>query len=252
MDKLPALSGLAQVFMGHLKDKYVAGLWSKDLLRGVLWEGAYNKTASTTTYRAPTWSWASIDGVVTYPGFLIEDPALPWKPLAQILRVETVPVTEDVTGQLTGGYLLISGPLRKVAVEGNDYLGRSLRRFSFRLEGPPEGAIPDKLSYTVPLRLTPAPEKNDLVIFPSTRNITMPDFIFLMPLICVFGAEPDHCTTRGLVLLPIEAPGSYEKIGTFKIYKQTTTKSLFFSTHSIPDHNYEEFDGENRYTIRIL
>jgi hypothetical protein len=36
-DKLPALSGLAKVFMLHLDDQYVAGLWRGDILRGVLW-----------------------------------------------------------------------------------------------------------------------------------------------------------------------------------------------------------------------
>lgn len=74
-DKLPALAGTARKFSDIVrKDKYVAGLWRDDIHAGILWtasgafsifERHYFKKPSQS--RAPTWSWASLDGGVTYP-----------------------------------------------------------------------------------------------------------------------------------------------------------------------------------------
>ncbi|KAI1123699.1 heterokaryon incompatibility protein-domain-containing protein [Nemania abortiva] len=112
-DKLPALSGLAQLVRRyiatalrlHCSDstdetpssrrlEYVAGLWADDLVRGMLWGPLhmtvnlpYSPSQTTTTniilgahvrndtparvesstyYRAPSFSWASVDGPITY------------------------------------------------------------------------------------------------------------------------------------------------------------------------------------------
>lgn len=40
-DRLPALSGLARVFTKVLHEDYVAGLWSKDLGRGLCWKATW-------------------------------------------------------------------------------------------------------------------------------------------------------------------------------------------------------------------
>ena len=88
-DKLPALSGLAQnVFHprratgGH----YLAGLWSNDIVRQLLWENGEDrvpifceanyiavsslrtitKLSKAAKYRGPSWSWVAYDGPI-YP-----------------------------------------------------------------------------------------------------------------------------------------------------------------------------------------
>ncbi|KAI8948878.1 heterokaryon incompatibility protein-domain-containing protein [Xylaria longipes] len=69
-DKLPALSGLAAYFSRQLSVKscamdlsnqYLAGLWSNDIIGELCWEcrGGGIRPAE---YRAPSWSWASLDG----------------------------------------------------------------------------------------------------------------------------------------------------------------------------------------------
>jgi hypothetical protein len=61
-DKLPALSGIAEQFHEKLKCDYLAGLWHNHLLRGLTWIVADgNKACRQSQYRAPTWSWASLD-----------------------------------------------------------------------------------------------------------------------------------------------------------------------------------------------
>lgn len=74
-DKLPAIGGLAAYFAPFLSydehSTYLAGLWRKDLLAGLCWslDPYCTPGPSPKSYRAPSWSWASIDGKVTHSHF---------------------------------------------------------------------------------------------------------------------------------------------------------------------------------------
>jgi hypothetical protein len=75
-DRLPALSGLSRVFQKTHPDvkSYMAGLWSKDLPKALLWwcELRYHRRGHwwhpievfyvVRHSGAPTWSWASLSG----------------------------------------------------------------------------------------------------------------------------------------------------------------------------------------------
>jgi hypothetical protein len=70
-DKLIAISGIAQLFQSVLpNDTYLFGLWERDLAHGLLWRAADNGRARLVEVpgRAPTWSWASLDGHVEPQG----------------------------------------------------------------------------------------------------------------------------------------------------------------------------------------
>lgn len=64
-DKLIAVSGLADIFLGNADDEYLAGLWRRALPYQLLWF-VENSSLSTRPkeYRAPSWSWASFNGAV--------------------------------------------------------------------------------------------------------------------------------------------------------------------------------------------
>jgi len=67
-DKLPALAGVAQKLADYSGNEYVAGLWKDDLYRGIMWAPVWvSEIKRTETYRAPSWSWSSIDGRVYWP-----------------------------------------------------------------------------------------------------------------------------------------------------------------------------------------
>jgi hypothetical protein len=72
-DKLIAFAGVAQAFNRYYpQDRYIAGFWSSQLPLALCW----STDNSSITYRpdgyiAPTWSWASVKGVITVP--LIQD-----------------------------------------------------------------------------------------------------------------------------------------------------------------------------------
>lgn len=68
-DRIIALGGIATELQKalHMEDNCVAGLWKNDLHQGLLWE----KSRPGTLRRFdsfPTWSWASIDKPVNWPG----------------------------------------------------------------------------------------------------------------------------------------------------------------------------------------
>lgn len=66
-DKLPALSGLARgTWQTRPGDKYLAGVWEKTLLDDMLWEAWESVTDRPQQWRAPTWSWASVDSFIGY------------------------------------------------------------------------------------------------------------------------------------------------------------------------------------------
>jgi hypothetical protein len=64
-----ALAGIAKRMAGLLEDDYVAGFFRSDLLETLTWQVHFDnltKTRRSTTYRAPTWSWASMDGPLEF------------------------------------------------------------------------------------------------------------------------------------------------------------------------------------------
>jgi len=68
-DKLVAISGVARLIQHETRDEYVAGLWRTDLKHQLLWSSAkrsrkLGKNTRPPEYRAPSWSWAAIDGPV--------------------------------------------------------------------------------------------------------------------------------------------------------------------------------------------
>lgn len=62
-DRFPAFSGIVRPLQPVLGD-YLAGLWSCDIVRG-LWWVKEKGGGPVEEYRAPSWSWASVDGPVS-------------------------------------------------------------------------------------------------------------------------------------------------------------------------------------------
>ncbi|KAG5659144.1 hypothetical protein KAF25_000346 [Fusarium avenaceum] len=66
-DRVIAFSGIAQAFRSshNLSDRYLAGIWQRDFPAGLMWsrtpQGVVEARRSLK-YKAPSWSWMSIDG----------------------------------------------------------------------------------------------------------------------------------------------------------------------------------------------
>lgn len=109
-DKLVAISGISkhfQILLGN--DQYIAGLWRGCLATQLLWYCLSHATSRVHPYRAPSFSWASLDAPILVPTY--------WKHEHELLRVLDVSITtltDDTTGQVTGGYLRLQGYLKKL------------------------------------------------------------------------------------------------------------------------------------------
>lgn len=76
-DKLPAISAVASQ-KGEELGRYVAGLWTKELEKGLLWAPRDLgmdpiRSRRSPSYIGPTWSWCAYDGPIDY-GLLRHDP----------------------------------------------------------------------------------------------------------------------------------------------------------------------------------
>ncbi|RMZ86256.1 hypothetical protein DV737_g60, partial [Chaetothyriales sp. CBS 132003] len=116
MDKLPAIAGLAKKFHEHHGDTYLAGCWKQSILDDLLWahekiaHGPSHRRTKPTEYRAPSWSWASVDGNVRWP---LAPNNRKEQYYAELLdhHIDTKP--DKPFGLVTGGWITIRGPLAR-------------------------------------------------------------------------------------------------------------------------------------------
>ncbi|KAK0704513.1 heterokaryon incompatibility protein-domain-containing protein [Lasiosphaeris hirsuta] len=117
-DKLPAVSAIAQAYADAHPEvtEYLAGLWREGFLEQCLWR-AWDpaKTGRPGTYRAPSWSWAAVEGEVQ-----------PWDPgsvkegvvvvgYCALVYVETTRTSSVYRfGMVKGGFMKVRARMRRV------------------------------------------------------------------------------------------------------------------------------------------
>ncbi|KAK4183448.1 HET-domain-containing protein [Podospora australis] len=128
-DKLPAVGGVAEQFARVTGDEYYAGLWKKSLLFDLLWEIEGSVTEPKVrpeNYRAPSWSWASMNGLVR-ASWKEGEAASVGENLRQAEVVDcqvTVPPKGTPFGELTSALLRLRAVLKQgVVVDGDGRAG---------------------------------------------------------------------------------------------------------------------------------
>ncbi|KAF7925011.1 uncharacterized protein EAE98_007099 [Botrytis deweyae] len=104
-DKLVAISAIARELQPFMRCRYLAGLWEVDLVFQLAWRSG-NSVLQSRVYRAPSWSWASIDGRVILTSMYLYSSS---DYLVEILEVVIDLVGEDEFGQVQGGHLKLLG-----------------------------------------------------------------------------------------------------------------------------------------------
>lgn len=114
-DRLPALSGIAKVVQDISRSEYIAGLWSKTLIRDLAWSAVSGEYA-LPEYAAPTFSWASIPGSVclhrTY-----DLGRGRWVSRSTIEGFECVPSGRNPLGQVQSGWIRLRGHIIKTTLQ---------------------------------------------------------------------------------------------------------------------------------------
>ena len=137
-DKLPALSGLVEQVQPRLGSQYSAGLWNSFIVRSLLWiaNDSYKSTpdkdhgghSRPVTYRAPTWSWASIDGSINYRTSSSNyrtyvEQHIEGQALIDVKSVSATPLGKNPHGKVTGGSLTIHGYVKPLFRQNQSSIG---------------------------------------------------------------------------------------------------------------------------------
>lgn len=110
-DKLVALSGLANNMKARLQQlrpgphRYLAGLWEETLMGTLVWN-VRAPARRALKYRAPSWSWACLDGDLNYIGCNHGETIS----FTTIVSVEMTYLGKEDTGEVGGGTLTLAGP----------------------------------------------------------------------------------------------------------------------------------------------
>lgn len=116
-DKLPAIAGLAATMWDALQtsgivDTYLAGLWKRDLLKGLLWTRTLDCDLwRTLDDRAPSWCWSAFDGKIHYPEAFVKRRM---ESRCSIIEVAMQNGDTNPFGRVTSGRLQIMGRLKHI------------------------------------------------------------------------------------------------------------------------------------------
>lgn len=120
-DTFPAISGIVQRIQQNTGDTYHAGLWRRHFLEGLLWylEGDFvsrkenvgkpGVTRRREGWVAPSWSWASITGNISYPFTGLSSGYC-----ARLEECSTTLSGLDPFGALTAGFARVTGPVTEI------------------------------------------------------------------------------------------------------------------------------------------
>jgi hypothetical protein len=90
-DKLVAVLGIANKISDISNDRYIAGLWLKNMHSGLTWLTPKANATKHKTYIAPSWSWAQVDCAGTpdlrHEPLYIDGIVSSMTPLAQVINV---------------------------------------------------------------------------------------------------------------------------------------------------------------------
>lgn len=242
-DKLVAVSGLAKEMRLILEDEYLAGIWRKTLPWGLLWSIFSTDVFDTVRFpgcRAPSWSWASIDGKISTTIKIGGNSK--YIDLAEVQEVCVTSSVGDAITHVTDGFIRLKGRLTTCWYNGMcEPIFGELWGITSTGKQKIEGTVePD----------TKGPDNEvvgDLYCFPimlTKQNEPSPEFDF----------------TYCLLLQRAEDKGTFRRFGTFSSRwgrKEGTDLfsdacNVFDTSTKREDWEYEETGKGKKYIITII
>lgn len=115
-DKLAAIAGIASIIQRKIEVPYIAGMWNFRFYieYELCWKAKTQANGRAPfrprVYRAPTWSWASIEGSISYT-YKTDHQLTGDTQLAYVENAEIETVDGTSTGPVKSGFIRISGRL---------------------------------------------------------------------------------------------------------------------------------------------
>lgn len=123
-DALPALSALTTRTAQYADDQYLAGLWKKDLLYWLVWKSAsyYDTMVKPSRPKddpAPSWSWASYGGPVTFQLFqdIVSTDVTQCIQSTMLVEAAVSISGRNPYGQAQSGYIKIRAPVLRMTLQ---------------------------------------------------------------------------------------------------------------------------------------
>lgn len=108
-DKLNAMAGIVSHIKSQTNGEYLAGLWRQTLVYELLWETKSPETSfRPLPYRAPSWSWVSVEGAVQYSAERIHLSGLGEFSIDSGTTVVDAEVTGSIN-KVTAGFIKLKG-----------------------------------------------------------------------------------------------------------------------------------------------
>ncbi|KXT00905.1 hypothetical protein AC578_5715 [Pseudocercospora eumusae] len=118
-DRAMAVAGVAKAFRDMLKDTYLAGMWKSRLAVDLMWhaelEDDRQETRDLSAYRAPSFSWLSLECRVV--NWFNTDEYDVVEPLYQVIDLYLEHVSADTTALIKHGELFVRGHLVQARLE---------------------------------------------------------------------------------------------------------------------------------------
>lgn len=231
-DKLIALSGIAKRFSKKTECDYHAGLWRTSIEYQLLWHVARSgRPNSAPAYRAPSWSWASVDGETFQPRW--------WKSDAIIANVTGVHVNTTFSKYGTldiekHAELSICGTLREVTL--------GLRRSHDKV-----ALISTWIQDVDGKEITGEYNDRSEALDPEVRldydldTLDEAIRLFCMP---IYHDKNAH-ELRGLILSLDPVTGFYKRAGTFWSW-------MIPRINVLVEHNTQNYTGSGTQTITLI
>ncbi|KAI0405501.1 HET-domain-containing protein [Xylaria palmicola] len=250
-DRMVAFAGIVDEFKtSNPEDSYEAGIWRSHLPVALLWETeGLRGTYRPSTYRAPSWSWVSVEGPISSPSETLED--RPTEIVAEVLDITSIPGDGADIATFRGARLELSGHLtevrsfdNKVQVKGSDgsfgFIEGSLDHMQTLTQNQGNYTMvtldefsnsnEDILSYLDRLDATDLASN----IFEKATRVTAvwKDWTMdLYSLLLITQKQDEDLLGFGLLLcrLDIEGQSVYQRVGTCHAYGELTTNKLLES-----------------------
>lgn len=213
-DRLPAISGIAERYGRILGDDYVGGLWRSRLPEELLWTSDHPLGSSPRKYQGPSWSWAAINGPVSFNSVRQLDEQF------QVLDCQVLPSMKDAKfGAVRSGYLKLKGRMRPA-----EWIYDS-KASSFKLWQELRSSDITGFDEIIAADIRADSQESDLA---NTAVGYVPAFLLL-----VSGDRLEH-DRSGLLLRPLPN-GEYSRLGVFR-----------FRIYSLPRRPKESEDSRSK------
>ncbi|KAG1819914.1 heterokaryon incompatibility protein-domain-containing protein [Suillus variegatus] len=203
-DRLVAISGIAQLFQRWWGDgnRYIAGLWERDLSTDLLWYRDSPSYGSLVTgqFLAPSWSWAATIGCIV-AGWDKRVGNIIW----EVQSCNAIPVSDNhPLGQVKGGRLIVRAIMRDVTWDPAEPELFELKRPCVSVTK--TATVPSKererhigYGYFDYDTGEIGADKGKAVVVGSNK-----------------GENPSHLT--GLIVVPVGSTGEYRRVGLFHVH----------------------------------